>query len=81
MERVTNIISRSSRRYGDVVHPDRVWWRRHLVFIWSVGAMMVAVMVAVMGTALAPSVVRADTAPGPVVMVLGDSLVAGHGLA
>jgi len=81
MERVTNIISRSSRRYGDVVHPNRVWWRRHLAFIWSVGAMMVAVQVAVMGTALAPSVVRADTAPGPVIMVLGDSLVAGHGLA
>jgi acyl-CoA thioesterase-1 len=42
---------------------------------------MVALMVALIGPAVAPSAARADAAPGPVIMVLGDSLVAGHGLA
>ncbi|MEK9744489.1 MAG: GDSL-type esterase/lipase family protein, partial [Candidatus Puniceispirillum sp.] len=45
------------------------------------GALIAALMMALMGTTLAPSVARADAASGPVIMVLGDSLVAGHGLA
>ena len=38
-------------------------------------------MFAMVNPAVAPPVARADSALGPVVMVLGDSLVAGHGLA
>ena len=38
-------------------------------------------MFALINPAVAPPVARADSALGPVVMVLGDSLVAGHGLA
>jgi acyl-CoA thioesterase-1 len=81
MERVTNIISRSNRHYGDVVTRGFVWWHRRLALVWSVGALIAALMMALMGTTLAPSVARADAASGPVIMVLGDSLVAGHGLA
>ena len=38
-------------------------------------------MFALINPAVAPPVARADTVLGPVIMVLGDSLVAGHGLA